>query len=363
MRVLFAIPGLHRYNRGAEVAFVAIANELASLGEEVTLIGSGEPREGTNYHYKRARTVSREFFEKFPFVPLLRNEFAYEELTFTAQLLRHYRPDEFDVTVTCSYPFTNWALRRPSFTKQRPPHVFVTQNGDWPVNARNAEYRFFGCEGLVCTNPDYFANNHERWPSRLIANGVDCERFHIGPEQRARFGLPRSQTLVLMVSALESTKRVLLGVEAVSRIPGAFLIIAGDGPLRGEVDRSAARLLPGRFKRLLLEPEQMPALYQSADVLLHLSKIESFGNIFLEAMACGVPIVAHNSQRTRWIVGDGEYLTAEDDHLEISRQIELATNEPHSRRQLRALRAAEFSWRKIASKYQLFLQEVITRCG
>src|SRR5260370_39554286 len=89
-RILFAIPGLHRYNRGAEVAFIAIANELAAMGESVTLIGSGQPRHGTSYRFLHAGSVARERFESFPFFPVLRNEFAYEDFTFIPHLLRQY---------------------------------------------------------------------------------------------------------------------------------------------------------------------------------------------------------------------------------------------------------------------------------
>ena len=42
MKVLFALPGLHRYNRGAETAFISIAKELVNAGDSVTLIGSGD---------------------------------------------------------------------------------------------------------------------------------------------------------------------------------------------------------------------------------------------------------------------------------------------------------------------------------
>ena len=41
MRILIALPGLHRFNRGAELAFIAVAEELVRRGEDVTLIGSG----------------------------------------------------------------------------------------------------------------------------------------------------------------------------------------------------------------------------------------------------------------------------------------------------------------------------------
>ena len=40
MRVLFALPGLHKIDRGAEVAFISVANELAKAGCQVTLVGS-----------------------------------------------------------------------------------------------------------------------------------------------------------------------------------------------------------------------------------------------------------------------------------------------------------------------------------
>ena len=95
----------------------------------------------------RANSVAREHFRNFPSMPFLRNDCAYEELTFIPSLLRHYRPQDFDVTLTCNYPFTNWLLRRPAFGGSRPPHIFVTENGDWPAFSNQSEYRFFDCDG------------------------------------------------------------------------------------------------------------------------------------------------------------------------------------------------------------------------
>ena len=292
MRVLFALPGLHQYARGAETAFISLARELAKTGNLGILIGSGQPSVEVSIPARRQRTA--EIFEPFPKMPVLRHQFAYEEMTFVPALLRQYCPSEYDVTLTCGYPFTNWMLRRPVWRGSRPPHVFVTENGDWPAYADNSEFRLFGCEGLVCTNPDFYERNKSRWRCRLIPNGVDCERFHPGPPQREELGLPRAGFVVLMVSALDVTKRVEVGIEAVSQIPDAHLVVAGDGPLRQAIDALATRLLPGRFTRLSLTPERMPALYRSADVFLHLCREEYFGNVFIEAMACGIPIVAHD---------------------------------------------------------------------
>ena len=361
MRVLFALPGLHRYERGAEIAFISIARELAKAGDAVTLIGSGRTRDGEPYRFLHAGSLARETFESFPSIPALRNECAYEELTFIPGLLRQYRPAEYDMTLTCSYPFTNWMLRHPAWSGPRPPHVFITQNGDWPAYSNSREYRLFGCEGLVCTNPDFYERNKARWRCRMIPNGVDCTRFQPGMPQRQAFGLPADRPIVLMVSALIPSKRVEIGIEAVSRIPDAHLVVAGDGPLRQACDELAARLLPDKYTRLSLTPDRMPALYQSADVFLHLSKEESFGNVYVEALACGLPVVGHDSPRLRWIVGDDEFLLDTVDPAAIARHIGLARQAPAAGRQARTNKAARFSWSKIGESYREFLREVVAQ--
>jgi glycosyltransferase involved in cell wall biosynthesis len=357
MRILFAIPGLHRYDRGAEVAFISLAEALTHLGETVTLMGSGTDRPLAAYRFQHAASIRREIFESFPSFPLFRNEYAYEEASFVPGLLRHYRPGDFDVTVTCGYPFTNWVLRRLAWGYERPPHVFVTQNGDWPAFSDTSEYRFFGCEGLVCTNPDFYERNRHRWRSELIPNGVDIERYRNVLPQRSEFKLPTDQLIVLMVSALIPSKRVEVGIRAVSKIPHAHLVVAGDGPSRSEIQTLGDELLPARFTCISVPSHRMPFLYHSADVFLHLSKEESFGNVFLEAMAAGLPIVACDSPRLRWIVGENEHLIHNDDELPSKILQALASRDQG--RTFRVQRAAAFSWNEIAKRYQAFLRQVV----
>jgi glycosyltransferase involved in cell wall biosynthesis len=358
MRVLFALPGFHRIDRGAEVALISVAKEIAKSGDTVTLLGSGQERTGLPYRFVHVASMSRDHFGSFPSLPVLRNDCSYEELTFVPDLLRKYRPSDYDVTVTCSYPFTNWVLRRPTIRGRRPPHIFVTENGDWPAYSRQSEYRFFGCEGLICTNPDFYERNRTRWHCQLIPNGIDCERFKPGAIQRQHFGLPTDKLIVLMVSALIPAKRVDIGIEAVSRIPDAHLVVAGNGPIRQAIEATAANSLPGRFTLLSVPAEQMPPLYQSADVFLHLSKDESFGNVFLEAMACGLPVVAHDSPRVRWIVGDNQFLIDSDNSASITAAIKAASNAPNAGLQEGISRAASFTWPRIGKLYREFLHKI-----
>ncbi len=359
MKLLFALPGFHRFDRGAEVALLSVAAELARSGDAVTVMGSGEPREGVPYSYRRVPAVSRERFEAFPYFPPLRSETAWEDASFVPGLLAAYRPSDFDAVVTCSFPFTHWALGR--IARKRPLRLFVTQNGDWPAYANSSEYRSFKCDGLVCTNPDYFERNRSRWPSALIPNGVDLGRFHTGEGERARLGLPLDRPIILMVSAHIATKRVLDGIRAVAKLEDAHLVVAGDGPLRGEAAALAADILPGRYQRISLPASEMPSLYRSADVFLHLSLLESFGNVFLEAWASGLPVVGHDSERLRWILGENsDYLcdTEQGDVLVATLRRALAQGR---QAEGSASGIERFGWPTIARQYREFISALLAR--
>jgi glycosyltransferase involved in cell wall biosynthesis len=355
MRILFALPGLHRFDRGAEVALISVASELQAFGHDVTLIGSGPARQGAPYRYLRAPAVSRRRFERFPRVPVFRSDTVYEEASFTPGLLLRYNPVHYDITVTCSFPFINWALRRPA--RHVPKHVFVTQNGDWPALSGSAEFRSFSCDGLVCTNPDYFERNRAFWKSTLIPNGVDVEKFSTALSDRMAFGIPEGRVAVLMVSALIPSKRVANGIAAVSRVPKAHLVVAGDGPLRAEIDTLANELLPGRYSRLTLSADEMPRLYRSCDAFLHLSADESFGNVYLEALAGGLPIVAIDTARTRWILGREGFLAKRDDPAEVAMCLSKALAVGGSKIVLSHI--DQFRWSVIARSYERFFKEIL----
>jgi glycosyltransferase involved in cell wall biosynthesis len=358
VRVLFALSGIHRVDRGAEIAFLQIASQLVAQGNTVTAIGSGPARPDAPYQYIRVPVIARDRFERFPSIPALRNETGWEDASFVPGLLKAYRPADYDVTLTCGYPFTNWVLRRPTLNGRRPAHVFVTQNGDWPARSNRSEYRLFGADGLICTNPDYFADNRDRYRSALIPNGVDLARFKPGAGSRDAFGLPVEKPIVLMVSALIESKFVDAGIEAVSRLPGVHLAVAGDGPVRDSLRAQAEALMPGRFHNFTVSADRMPDLYRSADAFLHLSRDESFGNVFVEAMACGITTIAWDLERTRWITGETALLVPDGDKAALVEALGAAIEQPLPASKI-ALRAERFSWQSIAGQYHDFLESVI----
>jgi len=365
MRVAFVLPGLHRVCRGAEVAFESVAAELSLISNvEVTLFGSGYEKPNDPYKFVHIGNIAREHFEKFPKFPIFRSEYAWEEFTFLPGLLTRYRPSDFDVTVTCSYPFVQWAMQSLRNRKEHDPIlIFVTQNGDHVVHSQQSEYKWFSCDGLVCTNPDYFERNRERWPSTLIPNGVDPSMFFPGNEARSHFDLPKGVPIALMVSALIESKRVLDGIRAAALVPELHLVVCGEGPEREKVHALGAELMKDRFHPKSLPRHLMPSMYRSADLFLHMSLHEASANAYIEALATGLPIVTEDRFVTRWTIEETGVLVDTTNLSAVANGVleALGRNSPSDRAERRMLAENRFSWAGIAASYFGFFGEILRK--
>ena len=372
------LPGLGRVQRGAETAFLQVAKRLAQYPDlHVEAFGSGhQGPEGVTFHH--VPCISRERFGRWPSVPCLRNECYYEELSFVLGMIasRRYRPKDFDVTVACTYPYVNWYLQRTG-RKGGPRQLFVTQNGDWMCQARSKEYRFFNCDGLACINPEYYRRHRQRYRTVLTPNGVDPVEFHPASERPGGTStdddieqlnsLPADRPIVLMVSALIPSKRVAEGVRAVAAVPDAFLVVAGDGPRHDAVSRLATELLADRHLLLGRVPmENMPGLFRRADVFLHMSHVEPFGIVYLEAAATGLPIVAPDLEVPRWILGDTALFADPEDLCSVAAAVSSAVGPQTGRRLGEAARRrvlADWTWDVQGDKYRDFILELASHAA
>ncbi len=132
----------------------------------------------------------------------------------------------------------------------------------------------------------------------LIPRGVDAARFTPDGPAAQRGSRPR----LLCVAPLAGRHGLDVAVRALAEIPEAELVIAG-GPERSKLrDDHAYRALirlaaeAGVASRLIfggrVRDADLPALLRSADLLLEVATEEPFASVALEAMACGVPVVA-----------------------------------------------------------------------
>ena len=132
----------------------------------------------------------------------------------------------------------------------------------------------------------------------VIGNGVDPSRFHRGDRDaaRARLALPKDALIVLSVGHMTERKGFDLLIEACARLgrDDVVLVIAGDGPARGTLERLAGAIgfearvrFPGAVRN-----EDLPAWYQASDLFALASSREGWPNVLCEAQACGLPAVA-----------------------------------------------------------------------
>jgi D-inositol-3-phosphate glycosyltransferase len=129
----------------------------------------------------------------------------------------------------------------------------------------------------------------------VVPCGVDIDRFTPNGPRATRNGRHR----ILSLGRLVERKGVETTIRALPEVPGAELVIAGGGDAiaDAELARLAAAAqacgvrdrvhLAGQIAR-----EDVPALLRSADVVVSVPWYEPFGMVPLEAMACGVPVVA-----------------------------------------------------------------------
>jgi len=128
---------------------------------------------------------------------------------------------------------------------------------------------------------------------RVHHTGVDLARFVPVDRAAAKAALGVAGPLIVSVGALIQRKGHDVVIDAVARIDGATLLIAGEGEARRALEARIARAGVGDRVRLLgaVPHAQLPALIAAADVTALASASEGLANVWVEALACGTPIV------------------------------------------------------------------------
>lgn len=141
---------------------------------------------------------------------------------------------------------------------------------------------------------------------RVHYTGVDLDRF--APQDRAeaktRFHL--EGPVVLCVGNLITRKGQDLLIRALPDLPGVTLLLVGHGPDRAAYQALAADLgVAGRVGFLGAVPhEDLPAIYNAADVMALPSASEGLANAWVEALACGTPIAISDVGGARELLTD-----------------------------------------------------------
>ena len=169
--------------------------------------------------------------------------------------------------------------------------------GHAPATAGQVRTAGAAADGLLAVSramrDDMAAIGLPRDRIRVHHTGVDLDRFAPVDRAAARTALDVAGPLIVSVGALIERKGHGVVIEALRDLPDATLIIAGEGPTRPALRALADRLgVAGRVRLLGAVPNgELLGLIAAADVMALASSSEGLANAWIEALACGTPIV------------------------------------------------------------------------
>jgi glycosyltransferase involved in cell wall biosynthesis len=193
-------------------------------------------------------------------------------------------------------------------------------------------------------------NAHLTCPVRVIHNGIDGARYRFSSESTVRLdlGVAPDDFLVGTGVVLSKQKGIPYLLEAARRVLAedtkARFVIAGDGPMRHELEQMAARLRLGDGVRFLGYRSDIPQFISALDLYVLPSLWEGLPLALLEAMAVGKPIVATQVGGNAEVVEDGVngYVVPARDPVALARAILRVRRDPAFAEQVRDVNVHKF---------------------
>ena len=210
-------------------------------------------------------------------------------------------------------------------------------------------------------------------PSRVIPPGVDVDRFRSDPEARAsiraRLGWPADDFVVGFLGRFVPEKGIPLLLDALRSSAGPWrAIFVGGGPLQPAIEEFAAAHR-GRVHIANGVPhDAVPEWLNAMSCLCAPSQTtaawrEQFGRMLIEAMACGVPVIASNSGEMPFVVEDAGLVLPEDDVRAWTAALDRLSADEELRGELRARGVARvnerFTWPIVARAHLAFFDDLL----
>ncbi|MEE9378714.1 MAG: glycosyltransferase family 4 protein [Candidatus Lokiarchaeia archaeon] len=202
---------------------------------------------------------------------------------------------------------------------------------------------------------------------KVIPNGINIKRFNpsnYSIEIRKKYG----NNILLYTGLMVQRKKVPVLLKAIpfviEEIPDVHLLLAGEGQfLNKNIQLSESLGIQNNVSFLgFVNDRDLQKYYATSDIYVFPSALEGFGQVLLEAMASGTPVICANKRPMSEIIEDGGITFALNDPKDLSEKIiDLLTH----REKLQNLGgnalkiARKYEWSKIAKKYYQYFKEIV----
>lgn len=319
------------------------------------------------------------------FIPYL--DFFYatniEEITFALNMCKPLKAYNPDIIINFSGVNVGTALR---FYRYKTGTAFISWDGAGTGIAADKDARTKPDAYVVPTpyTERYMKRKYPKLCVEMIPPGVDLDLFtpvgkRLSPDEIKVMSQIEDpvieKPIVLSTSALIEGKRLDSLIQAMSKLNKGTLVFVGDGEDRDKLVMLGNEVLGNRFIYLgVLLKDKLAAIYRTADVFCLPTFHEPFGLVFIEAMASGVPVVAHKDEDREWMLGEkvgtlpmakceirgGGILTNVGDIDALSQAIYEAANRDWGDSPRR--NAERFSWDVTAEKFMKLMGQIIHQC-
>ncbi|WP_445114956.1 glycosyltransferase family 4 protein [Acinetobacter sp. WZC-1] len=291
---------------GVALSLLQLSKGLQQQGHKILLIRPSQQRQCHDFQPNRECLVNAQSIPKYPGM-----QFGWPQYLKVSQALADFSPNV--VHIVTEGPLGFAALHAANSKK-----IPVSSGFHSPFQEFS---RFFDLAFLVKPVQKYlrwFHNNTQltcvpskdteralrefgvTCPLVVVGRGIDVERFSAkrrSEQLRKKWGVCDDTTVMLYVGRLSPEKEINVVIDAYAALKQqgqkkVKLVVVGDGP-----DRARLEKMPGAEQAIFtgsLSGTQLAEAYASADVFAFASQMETFGNVVLEAMASGLPVVAYD---------------------------------------------------------------------
>lgn len=160
---------------------------------------------------------------------------------------------------------------------------------------------------------------------KIIPIGIDIKKFSFTP-----FNKKDQKTIhLLTLGYLTKRKGTELIIQALEKIvkscPAIHLTIIGDGPQRPELEELTTKLDLTSYITFagFVNYAQLAKHYQRSHILVSMSRAESWGQVYIDAMACGLPIISSKNDGSNGIVQNQKfgYLVDQEDYQQLAKKV------------------------------------------